>query len=369
MAVELVAEFRKSFRQGARIDCSLRLDGGTTVLFGPSGAGKTTILRCLAGLERPEEGRIRFGEETWFDAASGLSVSPQERGLGLLFQSHALFPHLTVQENVAYGLGSQGGREERTGAVLRLLRLESLRDRSIQGLSGGERQRVALARVLAPGPRFLLLDEPLSNLDAPTREELQRELRRLLLDLDVPTLLVTHDRIEALALGDQMAVLSLGRIHQMGAVHDVFSRPKDLEVARIVGVETVLPARVVGGSGDGLLALEVGAVPLSAIDPGNVGEHVFACIRAQEVILETGPVGKVSARNRLPGRVSAVVSEGPLVRVTLECGFSLAALVTRQSQEELGLVPGAEITAIVKSPSVHVIPRDGPSARAAEPDR
>jgi molybdate transport system ATP-binding protein len=175
---------------------------------------------------------------------------------------------------------------------------------------------------------------------------------------------VTHDRLEALALGDQMAVIAEGRIRQLGPVEDVFSRPSDLEVARIVGVETVVPARVAGREGEGLLVIEAGSVRLLAVDPGEVADQVFACIRAEEVVLEKGSAARVSARNRLRGRVATLAPEGALVRVTLECGFPLAALVTRRSQEELGLAPGAEVTAFVKSPSIHLIPREsGPQTK------
>jgi molybdate transport system ATP-binding protein len=206
----------------------------------------------------------------------------------------------------------------------------------------------------------LLLDEPLAGLDAPTREELRLELRLMLAALRIPTLFVTHDRTEALVLADRMAVLAEGSIRQVGPVADVFSRPADRDVARIVGVETVVPGRVAGSPGEGLLSVAVGerGVTLSALDPGNVDDECFVCIRAEEVMLERGPIGQVSARNRLQGHVVGLTPEGPLVRVALDCGFSLAALVTRQSREELGLEIGESVAAFVKSPAVHLIPRE-----------
>jgi molybdate transport system ATP-binding protein len=354
MALDLVADFEKRFPRGPSIECALRITGeGTLVLFGPSASGKTTILRCLAGLERPESGTIRFGEETWFEAERGILVPPQSRGVGLLFQSQALFPHLTVRGNVAYGAVDPA----RTAEALGLLGLEHLRDRFPARLSGGEKQRTALARVLATRPRLLLLDEPLSALDAPAREELQRDLRKLLRATPARSVVVTHDRLEALVLGDLMAVIVGGTIRQVGPVPDVFSRPSDLEVARIVGVETVVPARVTGRDGEGLLLVEAGRAQLLAVDPGGLAEAVFACIRAEDVVLERGEGGRLSARNRLRGPITSLHPEGPLVRVSLDCGFPLSALVTRPSQSELGLGIGVEVTAFVKSPSVHLIPR------------
>ena len=359
----MVIDVEKSFAGGPRIQCAFELPAegaSVTVLFGPSGAGKTTVLRCVAGLERPDRGSIRVGDETWFDSDRGIDLSPQARRAGLLFQDYALFPHLNVAANVAYGLGDlpPGERRRRVEETLALLQLDALAERRPAQLSGGEKQRVALGRVLAPRPRVLLLDEPLSALDAPTREALRSGLRRVLARAARPTVVVTHDRIEALALGDRIAVISNGRLRQVGPIEDVFGHPADLEVARAVGVETVLKARVVERHGDGLVAIQVGQGRLTALDPGGIDEEVFACIRAEEVILERGPVGRVSARNRLEGTVSSVTPEGPLVRVVLDCGFALAAIVTRQACRELDVKEGETLTAIVKSPSVHLIGRD-----------
>jgi molybdate transport system ATP-binding protein len=358
----VVIEIEKTLRGGPHIECALEMRAeaaSVTVLFGPSGSGKTTVLRCVAGLERPDRGTIRFGEETWFDSARGIDVPPQRRRAGLLFQDYALFPHLTVAANVGYGLDGlmAGERRARVDETLTLLRLEGLADRRPGQLSGGEKQRVALGRALAPRPRVLLLDEPLSALDAPTREALRGELRRLLTRLALPTLLVTHDRIEALALGDRIGVIADGRLRQVGPIEEVFSRPVSLDVARAVGVETVLRARIVDRHGEGLATIEVGQARLTAIDPGGVDGEVFACIRAEEVVLERGPIGQVSARNRLEGTVSSVTAEGPLVRVVLECGFTLAAVVTRQACRDLAIKEGEKLTAFVKSPSVHLIGR------------
>ena len=332
--------------------------GRVLVLFGPSGSGKTTVMRCLAGLDRPDAGFIRFSGETWFDGAARTHVAPQRRGIGLLFQDHALFPHLSVEANVGYGLDRVPApeRRERVLEMARLLGIEELLPRRPGQLSGGQRQRVALARAIAPRPRLLLLDEPLSALDAPTREELRGELRALLHRIGVPSVVVTHDRIEALALGDRLAVLAEGSVRQVGAVDEVFSAPADVVVARVVGTENVAPVRIVGREG-GLVRFEVGRAQLLAVDPGHLTGEAFACIRAEEVMLERAPDAVTSARNQLPGTVVAMSHEGPLVRVTLDCGFRLVALVTRLGAEQVGLTVGQPAVALVKAPAIRLVPR------------
>jgi molybdate transport system ATP-binding protein len=362
MAATLVARFSKAFPQGMVVAAQLRLEPDTalvTVLFGPSGSGKTTILRCLAGLQRPDVGRISFDDQVWFDSTAGVCLSPQQRRIGYLFQDYALFPHLTVAHNIGFGFrGPRVARAARIADLLHLVQLDGLATRYPAELSGGQQQRAALARALAPEPKLLLLDEPLSALDAPAREPLRRELRRVLTCCGIPTLLVTHARIDALALADQMLVVADGRIRQAGPVHEVFSRPVDLTVARTVGVETVVPGHVVA-RGNGLLTVEVGGGRLTAHDPGDVAGAVFVCVRAEEVVLERGALSRVSARNHVSGRVVNLQSEGALFRVMVDCGFPLAALITRPACEDLALAVGETVTAVVKATSVHLIPRDG----------
>ncbi len=361
MADEMTAEFEKRYDGGPSVSVALRLPverPHVMVLFGPSGSGKTTVLRCLAGLERPSRGRISFAGETWFDAEAVVHVPPQSRSIGYLFQDYALFPHLTVARNITYALKGAGGseRDAHVQGMLRLLHLQGLEDRRPAQLSGGQQQRVALARVLARRPRLLLLDEPLSALDAPTREQVCGELRALLESQGIPAICVTHDWVEALALADEVAVMAGGRVLQVGAPDAVFSRPADAEVAAIVGVETVVMGQVVERNDD-LAALEVGGVRLWAVEPSGRGEEFYLCIRAEDVTLEIGTRPTSSARNHLGGRVTDIRPAGPVSRVTVECGFALSALVTRQSAQDLGLGPGVPVTATVKASAVHLIPR------------
>lgn len=363
MADTLSVSFRHAFpRGGPRLSIAFEADlgpGRITVLFGPSGSGKTSALRAIAGLLRPDEGRIVCGDACWSETGSRAFVPPERRAAGLVFQEGALFPHADVARNVGWGLRRlpASARATRVASLLERLGLSPLAGRRPSGLSGGERQRVALARALAPRPRLLLLDEPLASLDLPAREELRRLLRALLREEGVPSLLVTHDRLEALALGDRVVVLEGGVVRQAGPVDEVFSRPATPAVARAVGVETVVPARLVERR-DGLALVAAGRATLRAVDPGReAAESVLVCIRAEEVLLERGVAPATSARNRLPARVLATRVEGPLVRVDLDAGFPLAALVTRAAAAELALAEGEEVVAVVKAPAVHLVPR------------
>jgi molybdate transport system ATP-binding protein len=361
-AASLTLAVAQRFGSGFSIDARLDLQmtpGSVLVLFGPSGAGKTTILRQIAGLERPDRGVIRFGADVWCDTARGICRSPQDRRLGLVFQEPTLFPHLTVRDNIAYGV-RPGSDLDLTPVedIAKMLGIQDLKNRYPRALSGGEAQRVSLARALAPNPRLLLLDEPFASLDAPTRLRLRREVRALLQTTGTPAILVTHDRLEALGMGDTAAVVVGGRVRQTGPAAEVFSQPADAEVASSIGIEAVLPARVVAASG-GLIEVSVNGVTLHVAErePIAAGAQVYACVRAEDVTLETRAPGQASTRNHLAARIVAIASEGPIDRVTLDCGFALDALITRRSREELGLAPGAQVNAAVKATSIHLVPR------------
>jgi molybdate transport system ATP-binding protein len=310
----------------------------------------------IAGLERPDRGRVVFDGETWFDDRRW--VEPQQRRVGYVGQQPALFPHLTVRENIEYWrhAGRRSPAAPPVADLLAMLELDDLTSRRPGQLSGGQAQRVAVARALAPGPRLLLLDEPFSGLDLPVRVRLRGHLRALVERLQIAAILVTHDRIEAIALCDRMAVLAGGRVRQVAAVADVFSHPADLVVAESVGVESVVPARV-ERAGDGLVDLRVGDSHLRAAVEGPVptGAEVFACVRGEDVVLERTASATTSARNHLPGRVVRLDAEGHLERVTLDCGFPLVALVTRNAREEMGLEPGSPVVAAIKATNIHLV--------------
>jgi molybdate transport system ATP-binding protein len=356
----LTANFRKQFSGGPEIVVDeLRIGAGITVLFGASGSGKTTVLRCLAGLEIPDVGEIKFGGEVWFQKNGNVFAPPQRRHIGFVPQDYALFPHLTVAGNVGYGLNDLPAAEcaPRIAETLQWLGLAGLEKRLPRELSGGQQQRVALARAVVRRPKLLLLDEPLAALDTPTRLRLRGELRQLLRQLGIPTILVTHDQLEALALGNDVVVLHAGRNVQHGAAQEVFSRPGNLAVAEITAFETIQPG-VVLETRDGLATVAVSDARLIALaeDLPIDAREVYVCIRAEDVILARPDSAPSSPRNHLAATVRAVVREGPLMRVNLDCGFPLTALLTRPACEELGLHEGLRLVALVKAPQVHLIP-------------
>ena len=316
MAAEMMVDVEKAlgerFVLAARFRMALN-PAAVLILFGPSGSGKTTLLRCLAGLESAERGRIIFGEHTWFDAASKRCVEPQRRQVGYTFQEYALFPTHTVAGNIGYGLSalSAAERTRRVDDVIRLLQLDGMEDIKPSRLSGGQQQRVALARAIARQPSLLLLDEPLSALDVPTRVTLRGELRDLLRRLAIPSIVVTHDWEEALALGDEMVVLKEGKVLQQGTPQQIFNLPKDVEVAKIVGMETVIPGRIAHAA-DGLVTVEAKGVKLLSVSQEAVGSDVFVCIRAEDVVLEPVGTGATSpARRRYSSRCGRVPSSMP----------------------------------------------------------
>ncbi len=357
----LEAEIEKAFPRGPVIKAvfEFRADPGrVTILFGPSGVGKTTVLRCLSGLETPTAGRISFCGDLWFDAKDRVALCPQKRSVGYLPQEPALFPHLNVRENILYGLRKLAAneRERRAQDMLEIFRIVELQRRRPQEISGGQKQRVAVARALARSPKLLLMDEPLSALDLPTRTALQLEVRAILRRLGIPAIAVTHDWTMALSLGDELAVMGSGGILQTGPPEEVFSRPANLDVAAAVGVETIVPCRLEQRS-DGLIILTAGKHRIFAVDNGLDCSDYYACLRGEDVTIEKGVTLRTSARNHLPGVVREVAPQGSLRRVTVDAGFRVTALVTRQALEDLALAEGTEVSASFKASAVHLISR------------
>jgi len=336
--------------------------GQVTGLFGPSGAGKTSILEIVAGLRRPQAGRVALGDTVFDDRARGVFVPPEARRIGYVPQDGALFPHLSVEANIRYGVRIETTHASATsvGRVCELLDLGGRLHRRVTDLSGGECQRVAIARALVTTPRLMLLDEPLASLDTARKESILPYLRRLRDELRIPMLYVSHALPEVVALCDDLAVIDRGRIVQHGATDEVLRRPANADVARLVGVETVVRARVESWADD-LAVLTLGAARLTALAPDLPAgtREVLVTIRAEDVILlqEAGPL-HTSARNRLVATVRALTPAGATVRVDLDCGFPLVALLTRQAVEELALAPGRSVHALIKAPNVHVIPVD-----------
>jgi len=307
------------------------------------------------------EGRIVYKERVWADVSQGIHLPPQQRPVGFLFQDYALFPHLSVRQNIAYGI-HQLPEQERTRRVQEIaasIQVEALLDRRPSELSGGEQQRVALARSLVRRPEILLLDEPLSALDGPTRDRVRGELSRMLRTLQIPAVLVTHDWIDALGLGDRLVVMSRGSVLQTGAPAEVFARPEHAEVAAAVGMETVASG-VVKERRDGSLTLQVGRAELIAVDPhpqDSGQSEYFVCIRGENITLETGRANQSSARNHLRGVVKEISPAGMLWKVIVDVGTDVVAFLTRQAIEDMGLTPGSEVYAVFKASAVHLIAR------------
>ena len=333
------------------LELDVELTGRVTALFGPSGSGKTSLLDVVAGLRPAASGMVRLNSEVLSDSAQGVHVPAHRRRLGYVPQDLALFPHLSVRGNLLFGRqsGQQGAIKPKE--ILDLLDLGGMEERRVESLSGGERQRVALGRALLTEPRLLLLDEPLASLDAPLKARVLPYLMRIRDELRIPMLYVTHDRLETLSLADEILILVRGQMLQQGAVHAVFNRPASLAVAGLLAVETVQPGRIESRAED-LVQVRVGPTLLTAAEAGlSAGvTDVHVCIRAEDVILTKGADVRSSPRNHLVGLVEAVTRDGALMRVDMDCGFPLTALLTRQACAELELQTGDRATALIKAP-------------------
>jgi iron(III) transport system ATP-binding protein len=303
-------------------DASFELEAGTFfTLLGPSGCGKTTTLRCIAGLETPDDGVIAVDDRRLFDAKARVNVPVEQRAIGMVFQSYAIWPHMTVAENVAFPLTvakNRGRRAEIAEAVRRALAvvdLDGFQERSATRLSGGQQQRVALARAIVHEPGLLLLDEPLSNLDAQLRDDMRGELKRLQSKIGITTVYVTHDQSEALALSDRIAVIDRGRIVQIGAPQDIYFRPASPFVARFVGATNLLPGRLLGMS-DGRGQVEVlSGRQIQCVVPQKIGDPaVSVSIRPESIRLAPQPSAS-AGENCLAGRISGVTFLGATRRV------------------------------------------------------
>lgn len=332
MSYFAVRDLSVTFRQFRMREISLSVEQGQTlVLLGPSGAGKSVLLEAIAGFHPLAGGHIELAGHDI------TTVPPERRGLGFMFQDYALFPHLTVEQNVAFGLRDRRNAPRRVAQVLDLVGGRHLLGRRPATLSGGEKQRVALARALAVEPWLFLLDEPLSALDAVTREELREELRRLLRAVGATSLYVTHDRSEALVLADLIAIVEGGQVRQMGEPEAVFDHPADAWVAEFLGMQVLRPERV-QLVGSRRVRVQLGEGALEASANGAVAlDTALLAFRPEDVRLErvVGQPGHVEGA--VPAVVKSIVPLGPLFRVDLVGGPAFSALLSRQEYRALGL--------------------------------
>jgi molybdate transport system ATP-binding protein len=363
----LTARIRKPFPSTERaflLDVEFAATPGFTILFGPSGSGKTTLLDCVAGLATPEAGQIAAGERVLFDANNHIDVPVAKRGVGYVLQDLALFPHLTVEQNIEYGLAHlpRPERKQRTTAMLQDFRLDHLRQQRPAKISGGERQRVALARALVTDPCVLLLDEPLAALDAATKAKIIDDLRRWNHAHGIPILYVTHSREEVMALGERVLVMEQGRIIAQGTPHEVMRAPVQETVAQLAGFENIFDATV------DLIHEDRGTITCRLLGPegksvfletplirAEAGSRLRVGIRAGDILLAiANPVG-LSARNVIAGRVVSLERRDMMISARVDCGVEMEVYLTLAARDALELAEGREVWLVIKTHSCHLM--------------
>jgi len=361
----LAARIRKARRNGGApsflLDVSIEAPQGITILFGPSGAGKSTLLDCIAGLTRPEEGRIEVGGDVLFDSSRGIHLAAQKRLIAYVFQTLALFPHLSVEENVAYGLNNleQEKRQERVGEILAAFRVEKLRKQKPGEISGGEKQRVALARSLVTEPSLLLLDEPLTGLDAELKAAIVDDLRAWNTAKRIPILYVTHSREEVDALGERVLAMENGHIVSAGAPMEVLDVPRRKKLAQAAGFENLLNGVVLDlRETDGVMRvrLEESACEIEVpLGYAVAGDRVKVAVRAGDILLAVErPIG-LSARNIMEGRIVSLGQRGTLLIARVDCGALFVVHVTPGAVRALGLAAGRRVWLVLKTHSCHLV--------------
>jgi ABC-type sulfate/molybdate transport systems ATPase subunit len=331
-------------RRGFLVAVAARVERETFALVGPSGAGKTSVLRGVAGLERPEHGRVAIGDTVMFDAERGIDLPVEERRIGFVFQEYALFPHMSVVRNVAFGGSS------RVGDLLERFRIDHLADARPDELSGGERQRVALARAVARNPAVLLLDEPLAALDAHTRASVRFELRQLLDGLDLPVILVTHDFHDAAVLADRIGVIQFGRLSQVGTPSQILAAPADAFVASFTGANVLSGEACPGPDGLTEIALADGT-PVYSTDPA--AGPVELIVHPWDVAISRRPTSD-SARNHVTAPIASLVVIGNRARVQVG---PLVAEITAASAAVLKLREGDVVVATFKAAATRLVER------------
>jgi molybdate transport system ATP-binding protein len=365
--IELTANIEKRLSRVDEGDTLFRLEvqfsiaSGFTVLFGASGAGKTTILDCIAGLQRPDKGCIAVGNSRLFDAEKGIDQPARSRHIGYLFQTLALFPHMNVGQNIAYGLSSLGPaeRDGRINEIAESFGISGLFARRPSEISGGERQRVALARALVTRPRALLLDEPLAALDAVTKTRILDDLRRWNQRHSVPILYVTHQRDEVYALGDRVLVLEAGKLIADGTPQSVLSRPQLESVAQLAGFENILECSITASHVElGTMTCRIKdtdvslEVPLSRVDAASA---VRVGIRAGDILVSTVLPQGLSARNVIAGSIVSLRQQDATVIAEVDCGAKFTVHLTPGARSSLGLEVGKRLWLVVKTYSCRVL--------------
>ncbi len=328
--------------------------GEVFAMIGPTGAGKTTLLRLIDLIDVPTSGKIYFdGVDTAESARMRLEV---RRRMAFVLQKPVVF-NMSVYDNIAYGLKWRGVRKsrlcEKVNSVLEVVGLSADKNRNARILSGGEAQRVAIGRAIAIEPEVLLLDEPTANLDPVSASRIEELITSIIQRYATTIIMATHDMSQGQRLADRIGVLMDGELLQTGSSRDVFTSPRNREVAEFVGVENIIDGVIVS-SEDKVATIDIGGRFIEAISDYAAGEKVCACVRPEDITLVTSKVSS-SARNSFTGEITRVVVMGPLARVEIDCGFPLIALVTKRSAEELRLKKGKQVFATFKATGVHII--------------
>jgi molybdate transport system ATP-binding protein len=356
----LSATIRTRLSDAFTMDVALSVPAGVTILFGASGSGKSTVLRAVAGLLRPDGGSITIGTRVVFDKAARLDVPARERRIGYVFQHLALFPHLSVEENLAFGLHDQPAdtRRRKVREIAESFSIDHLLGRGPGAISGGERQRTALARSLVTDPSVLLLDEPLSALDLPTQSRIIDDLRKWNAAHQIPILYVTHSHREVFALGDRVIVLDNGRVTATGTPHDVLEMPEQASLAQLAGFENVIHANVLARKAEaGTMVCRLAETSVDLEVPlarGATGSAIHIAIRAGDILLATEPPRGLSARNILRGRLASLTRDGAAMVATVDAGARFVVHLTPSAADGLGLTIGQDVWLVIKTYSCRV---------------
>ena len=356
----LDARIRKRLGAGdaPAIDVHIQATEGITVLFGPSGAGKTSILRAVAGLLVPDEGRITLGETVFFDSATGVNIPVRKRGVGCVFQNHLLFPHMTAERNALYGARGDGkSARERVRDLFEMLGISKTASRRPHELSGGEQQRVALARALAAEPAMMLMDEPLSSVDAATRSRLTEEIAEIQQKTGVPFLYVTHNHAEAMRLGKTMFLIDEGKVARRDTPSEIFNTPQTAAAARIVGTENIFCGKIDSHRPDeGLTTIEAGGCVIETSYNGlEIGRPVTVGIRSEDILVSRERITLTSARNVLEGEIKNIFQYGERTSLLVNCGVDFKVSVTPAAARMLELTAGSRVFLLFKAWSVHIL--------------
>ncbi len=355
MGIEVNVE--KTYLRAKKAEFNLRarfsLDNELAVLFGPSGAGKTLTLNTIAGLVKPDKGRIAVNDRIYFDSERNINLSPQERRVGYVFQNYALFPHLTVEGNIIFGLKKHESLKE----MINFFGIVGLEKRYPDQISGGQQQRVALARALITKPEILLLDEPFSALDQVMRMRLRIDLKKIQSEHGIPMLMITHNPVEAYTMADRLIVYGHGRIEQVGSPREIFNKPKNGKVAKLVGINNIFKGVVLDIKEEEVLIQSQEKITAPKISGLTIGEEVTWCIRSDQVMVlrEDKLLGKAVAENLFSGKIIEVIPKGSSFLLFFEGILNLETEIPSHAFERLNLAVGKTIRVSLKKSAIHII--------------